>query len=112
MNEAIDILCMLCGVYLLYTGIVMKAQGRIIANVVFKKNMNENSLRDREGFIRYLYGKLVIIGLVIILTALASIVGDYMGWSQKTTLITSFLFIASMIVYAYFVSKALKMYCE
>ena len=111
MNETIDILCMLCGVYLLYTGIVMKAQGRIIANVVFMKNMNENSLRDKEGFIRYLYGKLVIIGLVIILTALASIVGDYMGW-PLTSIITSFLFIASMIVYAYFVSKALKMYCK
>ena len=112
MNQTIDILCMLCGVYLVYTGIVMKAQGRIIANVVFKKNMNENSLRDKEGFIRYLYGKLVIIGLVIILTSLASIAGDYMGWPQVTSMITSFLLIATMVVYAHFVSKALKMYCE
>lgn len=67
MYDFVDILCMLCGAYLLYTGVVMKVQGRIISNVVLRKNTNEDSIRDKEGFIQYLYWKLAVIGIVIIL---------------------------------------------
>ena len=85
MYDFVDILCMLCGAYLLYTGVVMKVQGRIISNVVLRKNTNEDSIRDKEGFIQYLYWKLAVIGIVIILSSIASLFSGSMGDSTVKT---------------------------
>lgn len=112
MNDVIDTLCMLCGAYLLYAGIVMKVQGRIIGNVVLMKNMSESAIRDKEAFIGYLYWKLVIIGLVIILAAAASLAGSYMGGPGMISTIAGAVFLAAILAYAAILSRAFKKFCR
>ena len=112
MYDFIDILCMLCGAYLLYTGVVMKVQGRIISNVVLRKNTNEDSIRDKEGFIQYLYWKLAVIGIVIILSSIASLFSGSMGDSNVVSTLTWAVFLAAIIAYAAVVNKAMKKYCK
>ncbi|MCM1039230.1 MAG: hypothetical protein NC434_07905 [Ruminococcus sp.] len=112
MNDTIDILCMLCGAYLLYTGLVMKVQGKIVGYVVLRKNTDENSIRDKEGFVRYLYLKLILIGVIIMITAIISLFDSYMGLPKITSALTGIVFLAAIIAYAVFVNKALKKYCN
>ncbi len=111
MYNVMDFICIFCGIYLMYVGIVMKTQGKINANVVLSKGISENAIRDKEGFIRYLYGKLVLIGAVIVLTGIVSLVSDFQGGDDgMVSLITFVIFIAAMVAYGILVSKALKKY--
>lgn len=113
MYNVMDFICIFCGVYLMYVGIVMKTQGKIVANVVLSKGISENAIRDKEGFIRYLYGKLVLIGAVIVLSGIVNLVVDYQGGDDgMVSLITFIIFVAAMTVYAIVVSKALKKYTK
>lgn len=111
MYDLMDFICIISGGYLMYAGIVMKTQGKIVSNVVLSKGISENAIRDKEGFIRYLYGKLVLIGAVIVLSDIVSLVIKYQGGGDSTvSLIIFVIFIAAMAAYAVVVSKALKKY--
>ncbi len=113
MYNVMDFICIFCGAYLMYVGIVMKTQGKINANVVLSKGISENSIRDKEGFIRYLYGKLVLIGGVIVLTGIVSLVSDLQGGDDgMVSMVTFIIFIAAMVVYGIVVSKALKKFTK
>ena len=113
MYNVMDFICIFCGIYLMYVGIVMKTQGKINANVVLSKGISENAIRDKEGFIRYLYGKLVLIGAVIVLAGVVNLVSDLQGGGDgMVSVITFAIFIAAMVAYAAVVSKALKKYTK
>ena len=111
MFDLMDFICMISGVYLMYAGIVMKTQGKINANVVLSKGISESAIRDKEEFIRYLYGKLILIGAVIVLSDIVNLVIAYQGGNNGTfSMIIFGIFIAAMVAYAAVVSKALKKY--
>ncbi len=111
MYNVMDFICIFCGGYLMYVGIVMKTQGKINANVVLSKGISENAIRDKEGFIKYLYGKLVFIGAVIVLSGIVNLVIDLQGGDDgMVSLITFVIFIVAMVAYGVLVSKALKKY--
>ena len=111
MFDLMDFICMISGVYLMYAGIVMKTQGKINANVVLSKGISESAIRDKEEFIRYLYGKLVLIGAVIVLSDIVNLVIRYQGGDYGTlSRITFVIFIVAMVIYVVVVSKALKKY--
>lgn len=109
MYNLMDFICIVSGVYLMYAGIVMKTQGKIVSNAVLSRSISENAIRDKEGFIRYLYGKLVLIGAVIVLSDIVSLVMEYQsGDNGMVSLITFVIFIAAMVAYGKVVSNALK----
>lgn len=111
MYSVIDILCIFSGGYLIYAGAVMKSQGKIVQNVVMGKGMTESAIRDKEGFINCLYWKLILVGSIIILAGAASIINDYfMGGSPFVTSITTIVFIAALVAYGIFTTRALKKY--
>ena len=113
MFDLMDFICIVSGVYLMYVGIVMKTQGKINANVVLSKGITENAIRDREGFIRYLYGKLVLIGAVIVVSDIVNLVIRYQGGDYNTLSRIAFvIYIAAMVIYVVVVSKALKKYTQ
>lgn len=112
MYSFIDFLCIIGGGYLVYAGIVMKTQGKIVNNVVMNKGADESALRDKEGFINYLYGKLIAIGAVVILAGAANVVNDLTAQSTIISSISSLAFFAAIVVYAVFVNKALKKFLK
>lgn len=112
MYDLIDILCMLSGGYLVYAAIVMKRQGRIIKNVVMSKNTDENSIKDKDGFVHYLYGKLILCGCLIILASIVNLVNDHMDGPGIVALITCSIFAVTIVGYGIAVNSALKKYAE
>ncbi|MCM1252889.1 MAG: hypothetical protein NC321_08705 [Clostridium sp.] len=106
--SVMDFIYIFTGAYLAYAGIVMKTQGRIIENVVFGKGANENSIRDKEGFMKYLSGRLVIIGIVIILTGIAGLISDYLGSNGIASFVTCAVFVAALVVYGKAAGNAIQ----
>lgn len=108
MYSVLDFICILCGGYLAYTGTVMKTQGKIISNVVLGKGATEASIRDKEGFIQYLYGKLITIGAVIILAGGVNLVSDYRGGNAIVSFVSCAVFAVAIVIYGVFTNKAMK----
>ena len=112
MYSFIDILCIIGGGYLVYAGIVMKTQGKIVNNVVMNKGADESALRDKDGFIQYLYLKLIIIGVVVMLAGVANIMNDLTMQSAILSTALNCAFAVAIIVYAVFINKALKKFLK
>lgn len=108
MYNLIDLVCMISGCYLIYTAIVMKSRGEIIANVVLNKGTKESAIKDKEGFINYLYGKLLVIGIIIILSGVVDILNVNAGGSSIISLITFIAFAASLVAYGMVTNSAIK----
>lgn len=112
MYSFIDLLCIIGGGYLVYAGVVMKTQGKIVSNVVMNKGADESALRDKEGFIQYLYLKLIIVGVVVMLAGVANIVNDLTMKSAILATALNCAFAVAIIVYAVFINKALKKFLK
>lgn len=112
MINVMNFIYILSGIYLAYTGIVMKTQGKIISNVVLSKGIDENAIRDREGFINYLHTKLVVIGGIIILSGVVNFISDYNGRNAIVEWVIFAIFAGALVAYAKVVSKALKKYAR
>ncbi len=111
MYDLMDFICIASGIYLMYAGIVMKTQGKIVSNAVLSRRISENAIHDKEGFIQYLYGKLVLIGAVIVLSDIRSLVTRYQSSASSTvSFITNVIFVAAMLAYGKVVSNSLKKY--
>lgn len=108
MYNVIDFICIISGIYLMYAGIVMKTQGKIISSVVLGKGATEASIRDKEGFIQYLHSKITGIGAVIILAGIINFVNDYKGQNAVVSFAAGAIFVAAMVVYVIFTTRAMK----
>lgn len=112
MYDMIDMLCIVGGGYLIYAAVVMRVQGRIIQNVVLSKNIDENAIGDKEGFIRYLYWKLMLCGAIIILGSIVDLVNAHIGGPGVVSLVTCSIFAATIIGYGAAVNHALRKYVK
>lgn len=112
MYDFIDILCILCGAYLVYAAIVMKTQGRIINNVLLKKGMDENSLKDKEGFIRFLFAKVLLVGILVIIGGIINWVNTYLSGPKVVTTITCCVFAVAVIGYGIVTNIAMRKFAE
>lgn len=108
MYNLIDIVCIFSGGYLAYSAITMKSKGEIIANVVFNKAIDERALKDKEGFINYLSGKLLLIGIVIILAGAVDVANSYMGGSSIIGIAALLVFVAALVAYSLVTKAALE----
>ncbi|MBD5520379.1 MAG: hypothetical protein HDR03_04025 [Lachnospiraceae bacterium] len=107
MYNLIDIVCIMSGGYLAYSAFSMKSKGEIIANVVLNKAVNENSIKDKEGFIDYIYGKLLLIGIIIILSGVVDVINLNMGGSSVVSIIALIVFAVSLVAYSKVTKTAL-----
>lgn len=112
MNDVIDILCIFCGAYLVYAAVVMKTQKRIIGNVLLKKGADENSLKDKEGFINFLFAKVLVVGILWIVGGIINFVNSYMGGPASVTTIVCALFAVSLVVYGILTNLAMRKFMK
>lgn len=108
MYNLIDFVCMITGAYLIHTAVVMKKRGEIVANVVLNKTTSENAIKDKEGFINYLYIRLLLIGIVIILSGIVDIVNLNMNGAPIIGVIAFLVFAAALAAYGVVTHMALK----
>lgn len=108
MYELIDFVCVFSGVYLAYSAITMKTKGVIIANVVLNKSIKESAIKDKQGFIDYIYPRLLIIGIVIVLSGIVNMTNNYMQGSGVISLLTLLVFAGSLAAYSIVTKAAIQ----
>lgn len=110
MYDWIVILCVIGGAYMMYAAIVMKYKGRFIRSVVFGNGVDENSIYDKEGFIKYLYIRLLSCGVADVLIGIVCLICDFIKGPGILSVIANLVFFISLIAYGIFVNKALRKY--
>ncbi len=99
MSGTIDILFLASGCYLTGTAVMAKKRGSMVASVMLGKNMSENDISDKEGFINYMYKRLLLSGLMIVVASVIHLVNDYYIKSNALTWGGSILILAALIIY-------------
>lgn len=77
----LDYLITFGGIYLIYAAVMMKVKGEIIKsviNVLVSPNLDLDRIRDREGFIHYLWIRALGIGILAVVIGGFGIVGPKM----------------------------------
>lgn len=95
----IDIMFLASGVYLIYTAVMAKKKGSISGNVMLAKNKNENDIKDRAGFISYMYKRVLTAGIMIVIAGIIHMVNDYFIYSKTLTWIGIGGILAAIAIY-------------
>jgi len=103
-----DMLVLFCGIYMAINGILMKTQNKINASLVLGKNVKEAELRDKEGFIAYMWWKVLAIGIVCALAGATNLILSKIDGMAIITTILDIVFFAILVVYGIIISKAQK----
>lgn len=112
MYDLIDVLCMISGAYVVYAAVVMKTKGRIINNVILNKGKDESAIRNKKEFIHFLYWKLLLFGILIMLASIMNLINSYTLHSGAVTIASCCLFGAAIIGYGIVVNIALEKYVD
>lgn len=112
MNGFIDLLFLGSGIYLIYTACMAKKNGTITANVMLDKNANENNIKDKIGYIEYMYKKIIFAGALIIIAGVVNLVNDYYISSIVLNWVGIVMILAAIIVYGVSYKKGRDQYME
>lgn len=108
-NSWFDVLIVLCGVYVIFTTVKMKNGGEINASVILGKNITEGMIRDRDGFVKYMYPRAMALGII---TVVFGIIDFFFGTSKIVgfSIIVAFLII--LAIYCHQISIARKRFVD
>ncbi len=95
----IDIIFLASGIYLIYTAALAKKKGNIAGNVMLGKDMSENDIQDKAGFIGYMYKRVVLAGVMIVIASIVHLVNDYYIRSAALTWIGILIVLAAIVFY-------------
>lgn len=107
-----DILIILCGLYMIYTAVIMKIKGRITPGIVVSKDVDTKKIRDKEGFIGYMFGKVLLMGVLTSAIGGFGIVVTRLNLPAYITLISLGCFMVLLIIFAVASNRAKKQYIE
>lgn len=107
-----DLLIGAGGVYLIYTALAMKRTGEIKAGVLVSKEMDVNRMKDKEGFINYMFGRVLLAGVIIVLSAAASLARTGQNGPTWLSVAGNAGFVAALILYMVSYAKAKKMFID
>ena len=111
-----DALVIVCGLYMAYCAVMMKAKGRINSGVVMSRNLDESQLKDKQGFIDYIWWKLLVVGLLCAASGIFNII--YTRYAQESEqyvivqVAVNTVFFILLIIYGLIVVKAQKKYLK
>lgn len=112
MNNIIDILFMASGIYLIFSAWMAKKNGTITANVMLGKNVDESAIRDKAGYIAFMYRKILAAGILVVLAGLINFVNDCFFASGIATAVASVIIIVAIVLYVTAYKKGQKAYVE
>ena len=107
MGGMIDVLFLASGVYLIWTAVSAKRQGNIVANVMLSKDMNEGNVKDKVGFIEYMYKRILLAGVLIVIGSAVHLLNDYYIFSSALTWVGIALVSIALVIYisAYLIGR-------
>ena len=106
----IDILFFVSGIYLIYTAVMAKKKGNVTGNVMLAKDMTEKDIRDKTGFIEYMYKRILLAGVMIIVASIIHLVNDYYLSSPILTWIGIAVILAAIVIYTVAYLRGQKRY--
>lgn len=110
MGGIIDFLFLACGIYLIYSAVMAKKKGNIAANVMLSKNASESDIKDKVGFIDYMYKKILLAGVMIMAASVIHLVNDYFIHSIQLTWVGIAVILAAIVIYTIAFTRGRKMY--
>lgn len=110
MGDMVDFIFLACGAYLVGTSVMAKAQGNIAANVMLGKNVTESDIKDKVGFIDFMYKRLLLSGVMIIIGSIIHLINDYYVSSVALTLVGIVLILSALVIYTRSYFDAQKRY--
>lgn len=112
MGSVIDFLFLASGAYLIGNALLAKKNGNITANVMLGKDISEKDVEDKIGFIDYMYKRLLLAGVLIMIGAFIQLVNDnYYGSTAITFVGIAFIFVA-LVIYMKAYRNGQKMYMK
>lgn len=110
MGGMIDFLFLASGIYLIYSAVMAKRKGSIAANVMLSKGANEHDIKDKVGFIDYMYKKIMLAGVMIILASVIHLVNDYYIHSIQLTWVGIVVILLALVIYTFTFMRGRKRY--
>lgn len=110
MGGMIDFLFLASGIYLIYSAVMAKRKGSIAANVMLSKGANENDIKDKVGFIDYMYKKIILAGVMIIFASLIHLINDYYVHSIQLTWVGIVVILLALAIYTFTFMRGRKRY--
>lgn len=112
MGNVIDILFMGSGIYLIFSAFMAKKNGTITANVMLGKNMDEKCIKDKTGYITYMYKRILIAGILVVIAGMINFINDCFFFSNIATAVASAVIIVAIAIYVTAYKKGQKAYME
>ncbi|MCR5279604.1 MAG: hypothetical protein K6E19_09215 [Lachnospiraceae bacterium] len=94
-----------CGFYLLYSVIRMKVTGEIPRGLINVK-INLDRAHDKEGYIKYIFPRGIIFGIILIASSTVLLLSEFMTVSPYLMLAAELLYFGGIIYYAVISVKA------
>lgn len=109
-TNVFDLLIGLCGAYLIYAAISMKVTGNIIAGVMFGKGEDVSSIKDKQGFINNMFGKVLVTGIVVCIGGVVGLLEEMWNLPYYVTLIATACYLIMLVWFVIASQKAKKKY--
>lgn len=98
------------GIYLVYVALLMKRTGEIKQGVIISKDINVNRIRDKEGFIHYMFPKVMLIGILAAVVGAGSMMNTALGGPDILEIIGIVIYLVVLALFAVASGKARKKY--
>lgn len=106
-----DLIITGCGIYVVYTTIKTKVTGEVASGLMIGKNVDIKKAKDIKGFISYMYGKTLFIGILTVICGLLGLLNTYMLDNLVLLeLIVCCVYFVLLIIYCIISVKAQKKY--
>ena len=114
-SSAIDIFNILIiafGAYIIYAAIILKKDGKISKSLMLSPGANDSTIKNKDGFIKFMFTRTVILGIVVTLSGCWDIVFPQLagnGWIELTIIL---VFMLILVLYIRDIKKAGKVFGE
>lgn len=107
-----DALIIVSGLYMIYTAFNMKHSGKITSGVLISKDVDVDKIRDKDGFIKYMFNKVLVMGILTCLIGLGGMLLTKINAPSYVMLIGMGCFIIVLILFTIATYKAKKKFVE
>lgn len=106
--EFFGVFLVLAGAYILYAAIIMKTQGKITKSIMMNQNRHVGQVKDKDGFIKYMFLRTFLMGAVVIAAGIWSLLGLDFEYSWVVDLAITIFFTIIVILYLFSIRSADK----
>lgn len=89
-----------------------KKNGNIASNVMLGKNMSEKDIKDKIGFIDYMYKRMIAAGVMIIIASAVYMANDYYIHSTALTWVGIVMILVAIVIYSLSYMRGRRRYIQ